>query len=54
MRVSRRIDLRVFEFNYNPIFAGERPLAGAGITVPITVNGRTAHNLTFGVGIVIH
>lgn len=54
LRVSDRIDLRLVEFNYNPIFAGERPLAGAGITVPITVTGRTAHNFTVGVGIVFH
>lgn len=54
VRVSERIDVRLFEFNYNPIFARERPLAGAGITVPITVNGRTAHNFTIGVGIVFH
>jgi hypothetical protein len=54
VRVSKRVDVRLFEFNYNPIFAGDRPLAGAGITVPITVNGRTAHNFTFGVGIVFH
>lgn len=54
VRVGERLDLRLFEFNYNPVFAGERPLAGAGITVPITVRGRTAHNFTVGVGIVFH
>ena len=54
VRVSERVDLRLVEFNYNPVFARDRPLAGAGITVPITVHGRTAHNFTVGVGIVFH
>ena len=54
LRVSKRVDLRLFEFNYNPVFAGDRPLKGAGITVPINVNGRPAYNFTIGAGIVIH
>jgi opacity protein-like surface antigen len=54
VRVGERVDLRLFEFNYNPVFARQRPLTGAGITVPITVSGRTAHNFTVGVGVVFH
>jgi opacity protein-like surface antigen len=54
VRVGRRVDLRLFEFNYNPVFARERPLTGAGITVPINVTGRTAHNFTVGAGLVFH
>ncbi|HWT00417.1 MAG TPA: outer membrane beta-barrel protein [Pyrinomonadaceae bacterium] len=54
VRLSERVALRLVEVNYNPIFARDRPLAGQGITVPITVSGRTAHNFTVGVGIVFH
>ena len=54
VRLSERVALRLIEVNYNPIFARNRPLAGQGITVPITVSGRTAHNFTIGVGIVFH
>lgn len=54
IRLSERVALRLIEVNYNPIFARDRPLAGQGITVPITVSGRTAHNFTVGIGIVFH
>ena len=54
VRLGERVALRLIEVNYNPIFARDRPLAGQGITVPITVHGRTAHNFTVGVGIVFH
>ena len=54
VRVSRNVDLRLFEFNYNPIFAGDRVTAGGPLPDPITVTGRTAHNFTFGVGVVFH
>jgi len=54
VRLTDRIDLRLIEVNYNPLFAGERPLKGEGIDVPITVNGRTANNWTVGFGFVVH
>lgn len=54
IRLSERVALRLIQVNYNPIFARDRPLAGQGITVPITVSGRTAHNFTVGIGIVFH
>ena len=43
-----RIDLRLIEINYAPVFAEDRPLTGDGIDVPITINGRTANNWTVG------
>ena len=54
VRVSRRVDLRLFEFDYNPVFAGNRrPQSIAG---PFTASftGQTANNYTIGFGIVIH
>lgn len=54
LRLNDRIDLRLIEVNYAPIFAEERPLTGDGIDVPITINGRTANNWTVGFGVVVH
>lgn len=54
LRLTDRLDLRLVEVNYAPIFAGERPLTGDGIDVPITINGRTANNWTIGFGLVVH
>ena len=53
VRVSRRIDLRLIEVDYNPIFGRDRPLK---IDAPFTVQvmGHRADNFTFGVGIVFH
>ena len=54
VRVSRRVDLRLFEFDYNPVFAGNRrPQSIAG---PFTASftGQRANNYTIGFGIVIH
>jgi opacity protein-like surface antigen len=61
VRISPRVDLRVVEFNYNPIFAGDRTLSGEAILINFFVprrnlfythTGRTAHNFTIGFGIV--
>jgi hypothetical protein len=55
VRLGRRVDLRLVELNYNPIFARERQLTGGPFPqTPITAQGRTAHNFTVGVGIVLH
>jgi hypothetical protein len=55
IRAGKRIDIRVFEFDYNPVFAGDRqPKSIAGPFTSVKLTGRTAHNYTFGVGIVIH
>jgi len=53
IRMGKRIDLRVFEFNYNPIFARSRHVPG-NADFDLSVAGKRADNLTLGVGIVIH
>lgn len=53
IRLGKRIDLRVFEINYNPIFARSRHVPG-NADFDLTVAGKRADNLTLGVGIVIH
>lgn len=54
VRLNRRLDLRAIEVDYVPIFAGDRPLTITPPDFAINVIGRTANNLTFGVGLVIH
>jgi len=54
LRAGKRFDVRVIEIDYHPVFAGNRnPRSIAG---PFTVNfgGKTAHNFTIGIGLVIH
>lgn len=48
IRVSPRVDIRAIEFNYNPIFVGDRTFESE------TFSGSTQHNFTVGFGIVIH
>ena len=54
VRLSRRLDLRVIEFDYNPIFAGDRGFKTVSGPFTLDVTGRTAHNYTIGFGIAIH
>jgi hypothetical protein len=55
IRAGKRIDIRVIEIDYNPVFAGDRnPKSIAGPFTTVGFNGKTAHNFTIGVGIVIH
>jgi opacity protein-like surface antigen len=55
VRVSKSVDLRLIEINYNPIFAGQRNLGGGPVpSSPLVAQGRTAHNFTIGVGIAFH
>jgi opacity protein-like surface antigen len=54
VRVGRRVDVRLFELDYNPMFAGDRSYETIAGPFTFTSTGRTAHNFTFGVGIVIH
>jgi opacity protein-like surface antigen len=55
IRVSKRVDLRVFEFDYNPVFAKDRRAKSiAGPFTNVAFTGETAHNFTVGFGIVIH
>lgn len=54
IRAGKRLDIRVIQFDYNPVFAGDR--SPRSISGPFTVSfaGRTAQNFTIGAGIVIH
>jgi outer membrane protein with beta-barrel domain len=55
IRAGKRLDIRVFELDYNPVFAGDRrPKSISGPFTNVAFTGRTAHNFTIGVGIVIH
>ena len=52
VRVNRKVDIRLIEFDYNPIFTGDFVTTGAPFS--ISQKGKTAHNFTIGGGIVIH
>jgi opacity protein-like surface antigen len=55
IRAGKRIDIRVIEVDYNPVFAGDRnPKSISGPFTTVSFTGKTAHNFTVGVGIVIH
>ncbi|MFS8085883.1 MAG: hypothetical protein ACMG6H_09650, partial [Acidobacteriota bacterium] len=55
LRVSRRIDIRLFEFDYNPAFSKNRnPTVANGGLTSVSFTGRTANTYTFGAGIVFH
>jgi len=54
VRVSPRVDIRVIELDYNPVFAGDRGWTTVSGPFTFTVTGKTAHNFTIGAGIVIH
>lgn len=55
IRAGKRIDIRVLEVDYNPVFARDRqPESIAGSFTNVSFTGKTAHNFTFGAGIVIH
>jgi opacity protein-like surface antigen len=55
VRISPRVDLRVIEIDYQPILARDRhtPVTGQFV-FDQSVKGKTAQNLTFGIGIVWH
>jgi opacity protein-like surface antigen len=53
LRLSPRVDLRVIEVDYNPIFTRDRAVPG-NADFALRVAGKRADNLTIGVGIVIH
>lgn len=48
IRVSPKVDLRLIEVDYNPVFLGDQTILGT------TFQGQTQHNFTIGAGIVIH
>ena len=55
VRISKRVDIRVVQVDYNPVFAGDRnPKSISGPFSTVRLNGRTANNFTIGFGIVIH
>jgi len=55
IRASKRVDIRVIEVDYNPVFAGDRQAKIiSGSFNPVRFSGKTAHNFTIGFGIVIH
>jgi hypothetical protein len=55
VRISKRVDIRVVQIDYNPVFAGDRnPKSISGPFSTVRLNGRTANNFTIGFGIVIH
>lgn len=53
VRVSPRVDVRIIEINYNPIFARDRHVSG-NADFDLRLAGRRADNFTIGVGIVFH
>lgn len=53
VRLSRRVDLRLIEFDYNPIFAPDRAVAGNDVFT-LRVAGRRSDTYTFGVGLAFH
>ncbi|HMH44191.1 MAG TPA: hypothetical protein VK557_11955 [Pyrinomonadaceae bacterium] len=54
VRVGKRFDLRVFEINYNPIFASGKRHVPGNADFDLSVAGKRADNITLGVGLVIH
>lgn len=53
VRVHRRIDLRLIEVDYNPIFTRDYIVSGNPFDA-IHTKARTAHNFTIGFGIAFH
>lgn len=53
VRISPRLDIRLIEIDYQPIFAKDRNTPVSGFFEQ-RVKGKTAQNLTFGIGIVWH
>lgn len=49
LRVHPRVDLRLIQVDYNPVFMGDQNFGGTTV-----VNGGTQHNFRIGVGVVIH
>ncbi len=54
LRAGRRVDVRLFEFDFNPVFARRRETDVTGVPLSITLGGRTAKNFTVGAGLVFH
>lgn len=55
VRVGNRVDLRVLQFDYNPVFLRDRSiqvLGGAGAIQPFRLEGQRQDNLRFSFGVV--
>ncbi len=55
VRLSDRVDLRVFQFDYNPVFLGDRAiqrLNRAGTLATDTLENQRADNFRFSIGVV--
>jgi opacity protein-like surface antigen len=48
VRVHPKVDLRLIELDYNPVFMGDQTILGT------TFQGQTQHNFTIGFGLAIH
>jgi opacity protein-like surface antigen len=51
--VSDRVAVRVFQFDYNPVFQRDRTVSNPFGTGNFTINGQRQDNLRFAVGIVL-
>lgn len=54
VQLTPRVDLRVIEVDYNPIYAGDRGMKSISGPFAFHLTGRTAQNYTVGFGIVVH
>lgn len=54
VRAGRRIDIRVIEVDYNPIFARDRALQTVSGPFTVSATGKTTHNFSIGFGVVFH
>jgi len=55
IRAGKRIDIRLIQVDYNPVFSGNRNARSiSGPFTAVSFTGKTANNYTIGAGIVIH
>jgi opacity protein-like surface antigen len=55
VRAGKKVDIRIFEFDYNPVFAkGRQANIISGPFTNVSFTGATAHNFTVAFGVVIH
>ena len=54
VRAGRRIDIRVIEVDYNPIFARDRALQTISGPFTVSSTGKTTHNFSIGFGLAFH
>lgn len=52
VRINTRMDLRLIEVNYNPVFGRDHTTTSR--ISPFSNQGATKHNVSFGIGLVIH